>query len=571
MFRINQQLSISLLLIVFFCNAYAQQNSYREGEILVRFAKDINNKSLSITRRNSILTSSSAGQVKRTLKSMPDLSLVELPAGLSVEDAINTLKGKSGIVHAQPNFIYKALSFPNDTRFNEQWALNNTGQTGGTPGADIDASKAWDIITDSNIIVAVIDTGVKYYHEDLEDNMWINQEEYNGTTGVDDDNNGYIDDIYGYDFCTIDDGVTDPDPDDDHIYGHGTHVAGIIGAVGNNGLGVTGVCWNVKIMALKFINSQGEGDTEDAVDCIGYAIQMGAKVMNNSWGNYEYDQELKDKIETANANGVIFVAAAGNSGSNNDVSHLYPASFDCTNIISVMATDDDDNRAIWLDLESSNYGPTTVDLAAPGSDILTCNSVNSYDWFSKTSAAAPHVAGACALVWAENPQLTHLEVKDYILQGAEKLDSLNGLCVTGGRLNLWRAVKGLSDFPSLTLTKNVVDANCVSPFEPLIGNYLNYEISYDANGDSDTNVVIVDYLPKELDEPNFISDAGEYDPDTNSVTWTIPELNGDDSGTYRIQVGVNRWAKPGGVITNRLWMQGDNYLKEYILDTDVCP
>ena len=555
------------LSIIFFAailtSVKAADLPYKEGELLIRFAPKADGIQRTTDERNQILSSFNAGTVKGSVRLVPGLSVVKLPVNLTVADALPRLRGKSEILYVEPNYKIRLASiFPNDTRFDEMWAMHNTGQTGGTVDADIDAPEAWNLVTDSNVIVAVIDTGVDYTHPDLSTNMWVNQEELNGDPNVDDDGNGYIDDVYGYDFCTYDDGQEDPDPWDD--YGHGTHCAGTIGAVGNNDEGVTGVCWNVKIMALKFIASSGYGWSYDAIKCIEYAVDNGAKVLSNSWRYYEgwsqfVDPEaLREAIEAADTNGVLFVAAAGNEGYDNDYYPAYPASYDCNNIISVMATDHDDQRSIWGG-QSSNYGLTTVDLAAPGSDILSCVPGDSYESWGGTSMATPHVAGACALVWAANPQLTHLEVKDYILQGVDKLDSLAGLCVTEGRLNLWRAVKGKAAFPYLTLTKDVDDANCVYPFEPFIGNYLNYEICYDANGSADTNVVIVDYLPDEVlyhsSEPN-----GYYDDVNHTVTWNIGNISADDSNCITLTVKVTADAEPGGTITNTCEIEGDSYI-----------
>ena len=245
------------------------------GRLLVRFAPQADRKYPGLTAKNSILTGTGNGRLKtakvtKEYKLVHGLSLVELPPNITAGEALSVLNNTPGILYAEPNYKLKALSIPNDTRFSELWGMHNTGQSGGTPGADIDAPEAWDIATgSSDIIVAVIDTGVDYTHPDLAANMWVNQAELNGTAGVDDDGNGYVDDIYGYDFYN-----NDGDPKDDHY--HGTHVAGTIGAVGNNGLGVAGVCWNVKIMALKFLNSGGSGYTDGAIECIQYAILMGA-------------------------------------------------------------------------------------------------------------------------------------------------------------------------------------------------------------------------------------------------------------------------------------------------------
>jgi len=533
------------------------------------------------------LSSLGGGVIRRNFKIVPGLTLVELPVGLTVKDALKTFNKTDSIVHAQPNYLINGVStLPYDTRFDELWGMHNIGQTGGTSDADIDATQAWDTITDSNIVVAVIDSGIDYTHPDLWDNLWINQAELNGTDGIDDDNNGYIDDICGYDFYN-DDSL----PYDHHS--HGTHCSGIIGAVGNNNEGVTGTCWNVKIMTLRFLNKWGEGSLSDAILCIQYAVDNGAKVLNNSW-SIPYSADLETAIEAADANGVLFVASAGNDGDNTDSSPHYPSGYDCNNIISVMATDDNDERSIWSYPDSSNYGLTTVDLAAPGTDILSTFPTEKTDYMeiydlstcyetrSGTSMATPHVAGACALVWAANPQLTHLEVKDYILQGVDKLDSLDDLCVTEGRLNLRRAVKGKTTSPYLVFTSDDNDVNCVEPLiseiehtmPPGTGtpyNWLYYNITFDANGFSDTNAAVVDYLHDEVDEPNWISDSGIYDGNEHTVTWQLGSVGTNDSNTLTIQCGVNEMAEPGGTITNTAVMEGDNYLTEHVIDTSVCP
>jgi len=451
--------------------------------------------------------------------------------------------------------------------------MHNTGQTDGTIDADIDAPEAWNVITDSNVIVAVIDSGVDYTHPDLAANMWVNQAEYNGTSGVDDDGNGYIDDVYGYDFCTYDDDANDPDPYDD--LGHGTHCSGTIGAVGDNNEGVTGVCWSVKIMALKFIASSGYGWTYDAIECIEYAIDNGAKVLSNSWRYYEGSprfpdvQALKDAVEAADANGVLFVAGAGNEGYNNDSKPAYPASYNCNNIISVMATDHTDQVAYY-----SNYGPLSVDIGAPGGEtdysedegILSTIPGNGYAFYHGTSMATPHVAGACALVWAANPNFTYLQVKDAVMRTADPLASLDGLCVTGGRLNLYNAVKYKPPFPDLILEKDddVSDGNCVGP-----GDYITYTISYDANGTDVNDVNIVDHLPEQV---YFSSapDGGSYDFLFHTVTWEIGDLDFDESGSVTLTVQVKKLTEPNSTITNLCEIEDeDNYISAAV-DTKVC-
>ncbi|MHC4573778.1 MAG: S8 family serine peptidase [Planctomycetota bacterium] len=305
--------------------------------------------------------------------------------------------------------------------------MHNTGQTGGKPDADIDAPEAWDIGTGSqDIVVAVIDTGVDYTHVDLAANMWVNEAEYYGTPGVDDDGNGYVDDIYGYDFRN-----NDGDPMDDHF--HGTHCAGTVGAVGNNGEGVAGVCWNVRIMAVKFLSSGGSGTTEDAISSVEYTTLMGANLSSNSWGGGGYSQGLKDAIDAGGAAGMLFVAAAGNDNENTDEHPHYPSSYDCESVISVMSTNHNDSKSGF-----SNYGPVSVDLGAPGSDILSCKLGGGYHYLSGTSMATPHVAGASALVWSMNTMLSNSEVKDILLRTVDPI--LPGMCVSEGRLNVYNAI-----------------------------------------------------------------------------------------------------------------------------------
>lgn len=419
--------------------AMKADKAFAKGRMLVRFAPEADRKYPGLAAKNSILTKAGNGKLKtaqiaKEYKHVKGLSLIKLPNNISVEDALVTLNNTPGILYAEPDYQVKALSggqtIPNDPLFSELWGLNNTGQNGGTPDADIDAPEAWDIATGSNqIIVAVIDTGVDYTHPDLASNMWVNSAEFNGTPGVDDDGNGYIDDIYGYDFVN-----NDGNPMDDHY--HGTHVAGTIGGVGNNGQGVAGVCWNVKIMALKFLDSSGSGYDSDAIECIQYAILMGANLSSNSWGGGGYSQSLKDAIDAAGNANQLFIAAAGNNyGNNNDINPSYPASYTSENIISVLATDRYDNMSSF-----SNYGPTSVDIGAPGSDILSCQPGSNYQYLNGTSMATPHVSGAAALVWSFSPSMPYQDVKNLLIQTADKTPAMAGRCVAEGRLNLYNAI-----------------------------------------------------------------------------------------------------------------------------------
>ena len=340
-------------------------------------------------------------------------------------------------------------------------------------------------------------------------------------------------------------------------YGHGTHVAGIIGAVGNNSEGVTGVCWNVKIMAIKFLDGGGNGNTDDAIASIDYAVAMGANITNNSWGGGPSSQSLKDAIEAADANGVLFVAAAGNSNNDNDTNPDYPSGYDCNNIISVMATDHDDNRSIWdpfFDGDSSNWGATSVDLAAPGSGILSCQPGGDYQYMNGTSMAAPYVAGAAALVWSANPALSHKTVKWIILDTVDVVfddPNLPKYCVTDGRLNLYNAVFKAGVLP-LSKIDDVNNGSSVVP-----GYDITYTISYgnpftnpnDPNYIGDiNNVVITDYLPDEVDYPDPF-DPG-YDMLNRTYTWNIGTLSPGEANSVTLTVRVNQLAEPLGKITN---------------------
>jgi len=401
----------------------ASKSAYVPDQLLVRF--DASVKGASKAARVKEL---GGEQILREYRLVPGLCLVSLRKGTVLQNALKTFNRDKGVLYAEPNYRVKALeTVPDDARFDELWAMHNTGQTGGSPDADIDAPEAWDTAHgNASVIVAVIDTGVDYNHPDLDDNMWVNTGEVPGN-GEDDDGNGYTDDIYGYDFYN-----GDADPIDDH--GHGTHCSGTIGAEGDNGEGVAGVCWDVQIMALKFLDSAGNGSTADAIVCVEYATRMGAKVLNNSWGGGPYEQALKDAIDAAGAADILFVAAAGNDyGNDNDIVPHYPSNYDSSNVVSVMSTDHNDNRSGF-----SNYGETSVDLGAPGSDILSCRNGGGYQTKSGTSMATPHVVGACALLRAANPTLTYSQVKQALLSTVDP--TLTGQCVSGGRMNLAKAL-----------------------------------------------------------------------------------------------------------------------------------
>ncbi|MFO1523625.1 MAG: S8 family peptidase [Kiritimatiellia bacterium] len=324
---------------------------------------------------------------------------------------------------------------PDDPSFlnGDLWGLHNTGQNGGVADADIDAPEAWDIrSTATGVVVAVIDTGVFYTHEDIATNMWVNPGESGGgreTNGVDDDGNGWVDDVHGIDTVN-----TDGDPLDDN--GHGSHCSGTIAGVGGNGVGVAGVAWSAQIMACKFLSADGSGAASDAITCIDYARSKGAHILSNSWGGGGYSQALRDAIAAAGAAGIVF-AAAGNDAQDNDTSKSYPASYEEENVIAVAATTRTDGLASF-----SNYGVGYVEIAAPGAEILSLGiaSNSSYATMSGTSMATPHVSGALALLRAEFPLDTPRQLINRLQRSADPLASLAGRTQNGGRLNIAAAL-----------------------------------------------------------------------------------------------------------------------------------
>jgi subtilisin family serine protease len=367
------------------------------------------------------------------------------------DDAAEELARQRVVDYVEPNYVLHASRLPNDRGFGEQWGLRNVGQYGGKPGADVHASDAWDVTTGAGVTVAVVDTGVDYNHPDLGPNVWTNPSD--PKNGVDDDGDGFVDDVHGADFIN-----EDSDPNDDA--GHGTHVAGIVGARGNNGVGVTGVNWDAKIMALKFLDGNGEGNTGDAANAIDYAVSHGARVINASWGGPAFSQALFQAVKRAGDKGVLFVAAAGNDGENADTTPDFPAAFELANVISVAASDRNDKL-----LDFSNYGAHSVDLAAPGDDIYstvpTISDESGYESFSGTSMATPFVSGAAALYLSRAPQSTADQVKAALLQNVDQSPSFAGKVASGGRLDIARALGAVAPAPA---TSPEPDKTAPTPF-----------------------------------------------------------------------------------------------------------
>lgn len=335
---------------------------------------------------------------------------------------------KEHIVHAcSPNFEIKIDAVPNDPKYSSLWGMT-----------DIDAPLAWDVHTGTgDTVVAVIDTGVDYNHPDLVDNMWVNTAEIPGN-GLDDDNNGYVDDVHGMNAVG-----TEGDPMDDN--GHGSHCAGTIGGRGNNGKGVAGVTWRTKIMALKFLGANGSGSLAGAIEAIQYMVMMknrgvNVRVSNNSWGGGGFSQGLEDAIHAADDAGIIFVAAAGNSANNNDANPGYPSSYDVPSVVGVAAIDSNHNLASF-----SNYGATSVDIAAPGVGILSTYKNGGYATLSGTSMATPHVSGLLALLSTANPSLSNGELIGRLYESGVDSSTLDGIVRTGRKINASRALRNQTD------------------------------------------------------------------------------------------------------------------------------
>jgi subtilisin family serine protease len=416
------------LWLVFFGVIAAAQAAPRHAPdtILVRF------KAAAPPTERAQAHALAGASVHRSFTLVEGLQVVRVPRGMTVKEAIERYQRHPAVLYAEPNWIVDHQATPGDPRFADMWGLNNTGQSGGVPGADIDAVEAWNLTTgSSSVVVAVIDSGIDWNHPDLTANLFRNTPDCN-SNGVDDDGNGQIDDCFG-----IDTANNDSNPIDDN--NHGTHVAGTIGATGNNGVGVVGVNWTVRIMACKFLAAAGSGSVADAIDCLEYVKLMkdrGVDIVatNNSWGGGGFSQSLFDAIEAHLQRGILFIAAAGNNNSNNDATPFYPAGYYLPNVISVAATTRTDGLASF-----SNFGRQTVDLGAPGEAILSTTPNNTYSFFSGTSMATPHVTGVAALLKAQDPSRDWRAIRNLLLAGGDTIPSLANT-VTQKRLNAWGAL-----------------------------------------------------------------------------------------------------------------------------------
>lgn len=503
------------------------------------------------------------------------LVVVDLPDFTSVQDAIALFNAESKVIYAEPQYRIQVLAIPNDPRFPEQWNLHNEGQTGGLPGADINAPEGWDINDDAEeIIVAVLDTGVDYNHPDLYDNMWysegyiipedVNQEDPNFNPQ---DPNYYVRD-YGPDYVggPVTDDPNDfgtdanapaPDGDPNDLHYHGTSVAGIIGARGNNEEGISGVAPIVKIMAIRVFNEDAEiEEFGHVLDGIGFAVSNGARIINMSWELAAYNASLHAAME--GAPDVVFVCSAGNDGENIDFafpdptfpspSSVYPAALalDMNNVIAVMATDHFDQPVAATTLANgqtvgaTNYGPLTVTIGAPGLNILTCtpqsetdamapddaNLPTSYGLMSGTSAAAPHISGALALALGMDDTLTPVQLKRRLEMWRSVDQVLPELCVSEGRLVLDKFLHLFEEKIVLNVTRNV-------PYDSI------QEAIDDASPGDDIlaeaggfYAEALDFLGKNIrvrsGDPDNPEDDTTFDP-TGTVVYDIDEL-GDGFG-----------------------------------------
>ncbi|HAN78591.1 MAG TPA: peptidase S8 [Bacteroidales bacterium] len=423
------------------------KNQYVENQLIVKFKSNVGVLDKSATSalksiKGSIgeVISTNAMKAEKMQKSMKNFDILVVNTELSTMDAIRILKNSDDVEYAEPNWIYGHYAVSNDLYYTNGtlWGMYGDATSPANQYGS-QAGEAWarGVVGSSNVWIGIIDEGYMYTHPDLAANAGKNPGEVAGN-GVDDDGNGYVDDIYGWDFDGNNSSLFDGAGDD-----HGTHCAGTIGGVGGNGSGVAGVCWNVKMMGGKFLGNRG-GTTANAIKAVDYFTDLKTRhglnfvATSNSWGGGGFSQALYDAIERANGAGILFIAAAGNETNNNDANLSYPGSYTNANIISVASITNTGALSSF-----SNYGATTVDLGAPGSAIMSTvpksskgKVISGYASYSGTSMATPHVSGAAALYASTHPGATAAQIRAALLSSVVATASLNGKCVTGGRLNV---------------------------------------------------------------------------------------------------------------------------------------
>jgi subtilisin family serine protease len=421
-----------------------EQMNFVPGELLIKFkdgdksASRTKSTALSLIKGNVVETiNTNAMKSINTRKGITAGELVLVSSKLGTMEAIAALKNSPEIEYAEPNWIYQHFATSNDTYFTNGslWGMYGDG-TSPANQYGCQAGEAWTSgnTGSSTVYVGIIDEGAQFDHIDLAANFWANP--YELINGIDDDGNGYKDDIHGWDFDKNDNSTYDGTQDD-----HGTHVSGTIGAVGGNGTGVAGVNWNVTIISAKFLGRRG-GTTANAIKAVDYFTDLKTRhglnivATNNSWGGGGFSQGLRDAIERANTANILFCAAAGNGGSDgvgddNDTTASYPSNYTNDNVIAVASITSSGAKSGF-----SNYGATKVDIGAPGSGIYSTLPYNKYGSYSGTSMATPHVTGACALYASTHAGESAAQIKAAILNSAVATGSLAGKCVSGGRLNV---------------------------------------------------------------------------------------------------------------------------------------
>ena len=385
--------------------------------------------------------------IEDRIESVNGLVVIEDEDGLDADAVVNEYRDLPDVEYVEPNYtisldpepqgavppsyLDSATAGPNDPMFGEQWSLDNKGQRGGQAKADISALAAWNKTKGTDkVVVAVLDSGVDYTHPDLVNNIWVRPA---SIARYSDNELGTVDDAHG--FNAID---NTGDPMDEN--GHGTHCAGIIGAEGDNSEGIAGINWTVEIMPLKFMNANGSGTTADAIKAINYVIDrkragVNVRVINASWGSTAKSRALEDAIRKAGDEGILFVAASGNSSADSDRSPHYPAGYNLPNVISVAALNRSDELASF-----SNYGAKSVHIAAPGAEILSTWLNGTFEEHSGTSMATPEVVGVAALVLSVEPNLSVKDLRQRLFDSVDPLPALKGKVMTGGRINAARAV-----------------------------------------------------------------------------------------------------------------------------------
>ncbi len=424
------------------------RTDFAQGEIIVKYKQE---KTMDIMTFNDKYDITSYKQLseENSISPMSNVYKVSFSKDSDIDKILKEFNNNPQVEYAEPNYLYQTFVLPNDTYFDQQWALNQSNDH------DIDTPDAWNITTgNGSIVVAVIDTGVDWDHPDLADNIWNNTHE--SVDGSDTDGNGYIDDIRGWDFYS-----NDSNPADDH--GHGSHCSGVIGAVGNNSIGIAGICWNCSIMPIKALSSSGGGYSDDLANAIYYAVDNGANIISMSWGGYTESSLITDAINYAHNNSVVLVAAAGNSNLDRK---SYPAGYD--SVIAVAATNQTDSKASF-----SNWG-SWVDIAAPGVDIYSTFEGDTYYEASGTSMACPHVAGLAALLLSYNSSLTPQKLLNILKTSSESINS--DYFIGAGRINAYRSLL-YDEIPTAIINSSNFDNEFTN----------NITIYGTANGSSFTN------------------------------------------------------------------------------------